>query len=201
MVNLSVGAYTVHATSETETQGPALIEVYQAPYLETIPTDATTEPETENLTAYITQGLATTTITNLIPDGQRVSGVGTINSTDGKTWTVPAEVNFLTATKASDRYNPLNNVTPNSLAEVDVNAVPMVEIDADGEVITGYIFADNYFELYVNGQLVAVDLVTFTPFNSNIVRFRAKSPITYAVKLVDGEENLGIGSEANGGSN
>jgi hypothetical protein len=47
----------------------------------------------------------------------------------------------------------------------------------------------------VNGKLVGVDAVPFTPFNSSIVRFKAKRPITYAVKLVDWEENLGLGTE------
>ncbi|MCC7187002.1 MAG: hypothetical protein IT185_12210 [Acidobacteria bacterium] len=75
----------------------------------------------------------------------------------------------------------------------------MTVIDADGEVITGYIVADNYFEFYVNGKLVAVDPVPFTPFNSTIVKFKAKRPITYAFKLVDWEEDLGLGTEVNFG--
>src|SRR5262249_3060212 len=61
--------------------------------------------------------------------------------------------------------------------------------------ITGYIVADNYFELYVNGKLVAVDAVPYTPFNSSIVKFKAKRPYTYAFKLVDWEEDLGLGTE------
>ena len=52
----------------------------------------------------------------------------------------------------------------------------------------------------VNGQLVGIDPIPFTPFNSNVVRFRAKAPITYAFKLVDWEENLGLGSEDNRGN-
>ena len=76
--------------------------------------------------------------------------------------------------------------------------VPIVEIDKDGEVVTGYIVVDNYFELYVNGKLVAVDAVPFTPMNSSIVKFRVKRPYTYAFKLVDWEENLGLGTELGG---
>lgn len=38
------------------------------------------------------------------------------------------------------------------LAEVDQSAVPVAVVDPDGEEITGYIFADNYFELYINGS-------------------------------------------------
>ncbi len=78
--------------------------------------------------------------------------------------------------------------------------VPVVDIDPDGEVITGYIVADNYFELYVNGKLVAVDAIPYTPFNSVIVKFKAKRPITYAFKLVDWDEHLGLGMELFGGN-
>ncbi|MBF4391740.1 hypothetical protein EAY32_28175, partial [Vibrio anguillarum] len=69
----------------------------------------------------------------------------------------------------------------------------------NGEEITGYIFADNYFELYINGQLVAVDTVPFTPFNSSIVKFKVNKPYTIAVKVIDWEENLGLGTEDNRG--
>ena len=68
-------------------------------------------------------------------------------------------------------------------------------IDPDGATITGWLFADNYFELFVNGQFVARDSVGFTPFNSAAVRFQASYPITYAVRLVDGETHLGLGME------
>lgn len=45
--------------------------------------------------------------------------------------------------------------------------------DAGGiEEFTTDIFADNYFELYVNGQLIAIDPVPFTKFNANLVRFK-----------------------------
>jgi len=72
-------------------------------------------------------------------------------------------------------------------------------VDQDGELITAYIFADNYFELYINGMPVGKDKVPFTQFNSSIVRFIAKRPFTVAMLLVDWEENLGLGSEQNGG--
>lgn len=148
----------------------------------------------------ISQGIATTTQTNLLPAGQRVSAVGTITATDGTTWTVPAATQFNTAAKAPDLYNDVTAVTPANItaAAPAIANAPTVVIDPDGEVITGYIFADNYFELYVNGQLVGVDPVPYTPFNSCFVKFKAKKPITYAIKLVDWEENLGVGSELNG---
>ncbi|GAB6042112.1 hypothetical protein [Endothiovibrio diazotrophicus] len=150
----------------------------------------------------VTRGGATTVTDNLLAGcpGSRVSGVGTITADDGTPFTVPADTRFTTAPSASDLYNDCTNVRPAGLAEVDLDQVPILEIDPDGEVVTGYLFADNYFELYVNGTLVAVDPVPYTPFNSNVVRFRVKAPYTYAVKLVDWEENLGLGSEENAGS-
>ena len=52
-----------------------------------------------------------------------------------------------------------------------------------------------YAELYINGQLVAVDPVPYWPFNTSLVRFKVKRPFTIAARLVDWEENLGPGSE------
>jgi len=129
----------------------------------------------------------------------RTSAVGKITSDDGKTWIMPAETAFLEAAKATDLYNACNDVTPDNLSSVDTSSIPL--IDAGGsEEFTAYLFADNYFELYVNGQLLAVDPVPFTPFNSSIVRFKADRPVTLAIKMVDWEENLGLGSEKGRGS-
>jgi hypothetical protein len=147
----------------------------------------------------VTQGRAKTLVENMFecPGGSlvRPAGIGSIVASDGTTWTVPAAVEFQKGVRAADLYNECNKVTPTSLSEVRVNEVPIVTIDPDGEVITGYLIADNYFELYINGKLVGVDATPFTPFNSAIVRFKAKRPITYAMKLVDWEENLGLGTE------
>jgi len=150
---------------------------------------------------HVTQGRAKTVIENLCrcPEkvsNHRISAVGTITATDGTVLTVPAETAFQKGPKAHDLYNECTGVTPRSAREAASPAsVPVVEVDADGEEVTGYLLADNYFELYVNGKLVAVDAVSYTPFNSAIVRFKAKRPYTYAVKLVDWEEDLGLGTE------
>jgi hypothetical protein len=152
--------------------------------------------------ASITQGIAKTVEANLFEckNGKsRVAGIGEIIDADGKVWTVPAENHFATATKAVDLYEECANITPQGIADVDEDSVPVAVIDADGEEITGYIFADNYFELYINGQLVAVDTVPFTPFNSSIVKFKVSKPYTIAVKVIDWEENLGLGTEDNRG--
>lgn len=148
----------------------------------------------------VTQGLARTVTENLFRCGvpvsnHRVSAVGTITATDGTSITVPAETAYTTGPKLPDLFNECSGVTPKTFAEVKAGDVPIVEIDPDGEVVTGTIVSDNYFELWVNGRLVGVDAVPYTPFNSAIVRFRAKRPYTYAFRLVDWEEKLGVGME------
>ncbi|MGB5052834.1 MAG: hypothetical protein WBO24_00405, partial [Nitrospirales bacterium] len=84
-----------------------------------------------------------------------------------------------------------------ALAQLDDSTI--VPVDKGGQVFTTFIFADNYFEMYINGVPVGKDRVPFTEFNSSIVRFRAKKPFTIAMKLVDWEEHLGVGCEKNRG--
>lgn len=148
-----------------------------------------------------TKGFAKTIDPGLFDCGlsARVSAVGSIMSEDGKAWTVPADTRFKTAPKAADLYNECAGNTPDSLSEVDLSSIPLLEAGGNEEFVA-YIFADNYFELHVNGTLLAVDPVPFTPFNSSIVRFKADRPVTFAMKLVDWEENLGLGSEKSRGS-
>lgn len=152
----------------------------------------------------VTQGRAQTVVENLFrcanPDArnQRIAGVGRITATDGTVWTVPADVEFGKQAPAFDLYNECARRTPADARAVDGNDAPIVTIDADGEVVTGYIMSDNYFEFWVNGKLVAIDAIPFTPFNSAIVKFRVKKPATYVFKLVDWEEHLGLGMEKMG---
>ena len=150
--------------------------------------------------ATFTTGLAKTIDAGLIDCGgrARVSAVGEIASDDGVIWTVPAATHFKSATKASDLFNQCGGTELSSIDQLDLNSVPIMDAGGDEE-FTAYIFADNYFELYVNGQLLAVDPVPFTPFNSNVVRFTAQRPVTLAIMMVDWEENLGLGSESNRG--
>jgi hypothetical protein len=153
-------------------------------------------------TGAVTQGAATTVTSNLLSCGNgRVSGVGTISSADGTVWTVPADNVYTTGTFAPDLHNECTGVQYANTAAIDFNNVPVVEVDANGtEIITAYLFGDNYFELYINGTLIGIDPVPFTPFNSNVVRFQVNKPYTIALKLVDWEENLGLGTEDNQGS-
>jgi hypothetical protein len=115
---------------------------------------------------------------------------GTIAAPDGSRWPVPSAV--FNGPAAVDVYNDCTGPgdNPNHLSQVKT-----VVIDPDGVEITGYIFADNYYELYVNGTFVARDGLGMTPFNSTVVRFRAKYPMTYAIKAVDWETHPGLGLE------
>ena len=127
----------------------------------------------------------------------RVAAVGEITAADGTVITVPAQTALQKGLgpQSHDLYNECNRITPQNSAEVASANVPVVEIDRDGEVITGYIVGDNYFEMYVNGKLVTVDNTPFTPFNSAIVKFRVKRPYTIAILGVDWEEHMGLGME------
>ncbi|MCC6776474.1 MAG: hypothetical protein IT537_07535 [Hyphomicrobiales bacterium] len=155
----------------------------------------------------VTQGLARTTVEDLAPcaGGETVRNVrksplGEIAAPNGATFMAPVANNFQTAPKLPDLYNECAKVTPRSLAEIDLSRLPIVEVDPDGEVVTGFLIADNYFELYVNGKLIGVDAVPFTPFNSHVVRFRVRRPYTIAVLAQDWEDKLGLGMEVFGGN-
>lgn len=115
---------------------------------------------------------------------------GRITSADGRVWPVPAAV--FDGPVAVDVYNDCTGPgdNPGHLSELET-----VVIDPDGVEITGYVFADNYYELWVNGTFVARDRLAMTPFNSTVVRFKARYPMTYAIKAVDWETHAGLGLE------
>ena len=116
--------------------------------------------------------------------------IGVVTSADGQRWTVPAPIEE--GPLAVDLYNDCTGLGDNPDYAKQLKTVV---IDNDGVEITGFIFADNYFELYVNGHFIARDPVPMTPFNSNVVRFKAKYPMTYAIKAVDWETHEGVGME------
>ena len=101
--------------------------------------------------------------------------------------TVPAE-----GPEPTDLFNDCTGTGDNPDALEDLETIV---VDPDGEDVTAFLFADNYFELYVNGSVVARDPIGFVPFNSSVVRFRAKKPLTVAVKLVDWGTHVGLGME------
>ncbi|HBB25953.1 MAG TPA: hypothetical protein DCZ59_06765 [Bacteroidetes bacterium] len=154
-------------------------------------------------TASVSQGRATTTQQNLYtcPKG-RITNVGTVTSKDGKVWTMPAAVRFSDPTfpKSSDLNNACTGVNHATSAQAVAALSPanIVTVDPDGELITCFIFADNYFEMAINGTPVGKDNVPYTQFNSSLLQFRVKRPFTIAIHAVDWEENLGLGTELSG---
>jgi hypothetical protein len=156
-------------------------------------------------TAAVSQGTATVVTQNIFDCSRgRKAPIGTSTAIYSSIWTVPAVVNFTDNNFpfASDLYNPCTKVEHKSANEAlaALDGTDIVEIDADGEVITAFVFADNYFEMYINGIPVGKDNVPFTQFNSNLVRFKVQRPFTIAMKLVDWEENSGLGTESNRGN-
>ncbi len=130
----------------------------------------------------------------------RTSAIGEITATDGSKWTVPAAVHYSKPLFADDLYNDCSGIRYDSPRDIDLNALPIRTQAGGTDVYTAYIFADNYFEFYVDGKLLAIDPVPFTPFNSSVIRFTAKRPFTLAAKLVDWEEHLGVGTESGWGA-
>lgn len=155
-------------------------------------------------TGSVTQGLASTTNANIYScPGGRIPAIGIITATNTTVWTVPADVNFTNSSFpfASDLYNSCIGATyaNDAAALATLNDSGIVNVDSTGELITAFIFADNYFEMYINGIPVGKDDVPYTEFNSNIIRFRVNRPFTIAMLLVDWEEHLGVGCENNNG--
>lgn len=157
-------------------------------------------------TGSVTQGKGSVSNSSIFSCvGGRVTATGSIAATDQTTWDLPASVNFMAGSFpfASDLYNPCNGATYANadLALAALKESDIVQIEPGGELVTAFVFADNYFEMYINGVPVGKDKVPFTPFNSSIVRFRVKRPFTIAMLLVDWEEALGLGTELNAGVN
>jgi hypothetical protein len=92
----------------------------------------------------ITQGRATTDIENLYECSSRYrkSGIGHFIDQTKKRWIVPASVAFSKARKVTDLYNQCAYITPASINDVNIDSVPIFEIDHDGEVIIGFIFKE-----------------------------------------------------------
>jgi len=86
-------------------------------------------------TGSVTQGAGTTTTANLFPSGVRVAALGTITSTDNKTWALPADVNFTNAAFpfASDLYNSYvseHGYANSSTATAALSSSNIVTVDA-----------------------------------------------------------------------
>ncbi|EDM43987.1 hypothetical protein SCB49_10367 [unidentified eubacterium SCB49] len=190
ILNLAIVALLVASCAENKSKTKALAN--------------NSETTTYSGTASVTQGIATTITEDLYTcERGRKTDVGEITSTDGKKWTVPAKTNYTNDDFpfSEDLFNSCEGNNYKTLEEAlsNFDDSKIVDIDEDGEIFTAYIFADNYFEMYVNGTPVGKDKVPFTEFNSSIVKFKVQKPFTIAMKLVDWEEHLGVGCEANRG--
>ena len=154
-------------------------------------------------TASVSQGQASVSQRDIYvcPKG-RVTNVGTIVAADGTVWTMPAVVRFTDPSlpTSSDLHNACTGVTyaTSMQAVAALSPASIVTVDPDGEVITCFVFADNYFEMYINGVPVGKDNVPYTQFNSSLLQFRVKRPFTIAIHAVDWEEHLGLGTELSG---
>ncbi|MFC5063378.1 hypothetical protein [Actinomycetospora atypica] len=126
------------------------------------------------------------------PDS-RPARYGTVRADDGSTWPVPAAPPAADAPRLVTGFIACGPPIP--FTGFDPATAPVTTVDPDGEVISGILFGDNDVQLFVNGVLVGVDPVPYAPLNAVVVRFRATAPVTYAVRLVDGEEGLGVGTE------
>ena len=134
--------------------------------------DPQLDPDNTVYKRMVTQGPATPFIETLYKcpvtvANHRLSSVGKITATDGTVIIVPAETALQKGLgpKSADLYSECAQITPKNASEVSAKDVPVVVVDPDGEVITGYIVADNYYEMWVNGKLVSVDNTPYTPFN------------------------------------
>jgi hypothetical protein len=164
-----------------------------------VPIDAAADLGIER---WVVQGPAELTVEKLydcpvVVDNYRGGAIAIATATDGTRIKVPAETAYELGVGplSIDLYNECTEILPADSSEVATDNVPVNIVDPDGEVITGFIVADNYYELYVNGTLVSVDNTPYTPFNSSIVKFQVSRPYTLVFKLVDWDEHMGLGME------
>ncbi|MBL8606699.1 MAG: hypothetical protein JNL38_05235 [Myxococcales bacterium] len=121
---------------------------------------------------------------------------GQITARDGRVFPVPAPVS--SGATCTDLHNPCNGgQNPDYASQL---STVVVDNDPDAVEVTGYLYADNDFELWVNGKYICRDALTFVPFNSHVVRFKARYPMTIAIQAVDWEQSLGVGVELKNGS-
>ena len=131
-------------------------------------------------------------VTSLCGGNARIGLCGQVTDTEGALWQVPPIAGGFANVDVSNSCSASSSGSYPGDLETQI-------IDAEGSEITAYLFADNYYEFYVNGVYAGRDAVNFTPFNSHAAQFQAAYPITYAVLLVDWEEYAGIGLEERGG--
>lgn len=149
----------------------------------------------------ITDGLGTKTgggVGSCTPTEDRyIDGdYGQITARDGRVFPVPGPVS--SGATCTDLHNPCNGgQNPDYASQL---STIVVDSGPNAVEVTGYVYADNYFELWVNGKYVCRDALDFVPFNSHVVRFKATYPMTIAIQAVDWEQSLGVGVELKNGA-
>jgi hypothetical protein len=118
------------------------------------------------------------------------AAMGVVVDAGGGEWTVPSPVTD--GPVGADLFNDCTGTGNNAAFESQLQTVV---VDPEGVEIMAYVYADNYFELTVNGTFVCRDPIAFTPFNATVCRFRAAYPLTYAIRAVDWETHPGLGME------
>ena len=72
-----------------------------------------------------------------------------------------------------------------AVAAAVLNAAPATRKPRLSDTIEASIYADNWFSLYINGELVAVDSIAFMPHNIVVVDLLPTYPMTLAVVAKD----------------
>jgi len=115
----------------------------------------------------VTQGVATKIVaTNLTKCAYthpkmnvRVAAVGEITADDGTVITMPARTALQKGKRAAEP-RPVQRIATRLRRRIRrkfrLQTCRSSKSTADGEVITGFIVADNYYEMYVNGKLVSL---------------------------------------------
>lgn len=156
-------------------------------------TDSDTDSDTDTDAVVITSGSvpADDEMALSCPKGGRYAPGpwGTV-SAGGQSFTVPYEPESGPLCVAT--YEPCVQGGPVPDWQDDLSTVV---IDSGGTVFDGFVFADNAFQLWVNGSFVCRDEILFTPFDAHAVRFQADYPLTIAVMLGDWEQENGVGVE------
>src|SRR5687768_194987 len=116
---------------------------------------------TVGLATNVVPGHPTSSCTNSearFPAAGMPANVGVATSADSRTWVSPLAVQ--NGPFAVDLYNDCTGKGDNPDWEKQLETVV---IDRDGVEITGFIHADNYFELWVNGRFIARDSIGMVP--------------------------------------
>ncbi len=181
--------------NESEAESVAVETGSETETVEEVVVEETTVEEPVELLSAITTGIAqniypgevTSDCTNT--NDFRTGNYGELTDDNGNVWMVPAPV-----AGGFTNVDVYNDCTGSGENDYESELTTQV-IDEGGTEITGYVFADNYYEMYVNGTFTGRDAVNFTTFNTHAVQFQAEYPMTYAFLLVDWEEYNGIGME------